>query len=133
MNEINVWAILAAAVACFLVGGVWYSPILFLKPWMEGCKLTEAELNAGNMGKIFGGAFVLSLLMAANLAAFLADPKTDMAWGATAGFLAGFGWASLGLGVLYLFERRPLRLWLVNAGYLTVSFVLMGAILGAWR
>ena len=38
-----------------------------------------------------------------------------------------------GLGVVYLFEQRPLKLWLVNAGYMTVAFSVMGAILALWR
>ena len=33
--------------------------------------------------------------MAINLAMFLADAKTTATWGATAGFLAGFGWIAL--------------------------------------
>jgi hypothetical protein len=35
--------------------------------------------------------------------------------------------------VTYLFERRPLGHWGVNAGYQTVAFLIMGAILGAWH
>jgi len=85
------------------------------------------------MTKIFGLAFVFALFMAANLAAFLAEPKTTASWGATAGFLAGFGWVTLGIATIALFERRSAKYVLINGGYMTVSFVLMGLILGAWR
>jgi hypothetical protein len=78
-------------------------------------------------------AFVLSLVMAVNLAMFLNDPKTTLAWGATAGFLAGFGWVAMGIGIVALFERRSLKYVLINGGYLTVALTAMGAILGAWR
>jgi hypothetical protein len=37
-----------------------------------------------------------------------------------------------GLGVVYLFEQRPLAHWAVNAGYHVVSYSIMGLILGAW-
>ena len=30
--------------------------------------------------------------------------------------LAGLGWVATGLGVTYLFERRPLGLYLIDAG-----------------
>ncbi len=83
--------------------------------------------------KIFVISFVLSVVMALNLAMFLNDPKTNMAWGATAGFLAGFGWVAMGIGIVSLFERRPWSYVLVNGGYLTVALVVMGAILGGWR
>lgn len=84
-------------------------------------------------GKTFAISFVLSLAMALNLAMFLNDPKTTLAWGAAAGFLAGFGWVAMGIGIVSLFERRPWTYVMVNGGYLTVALVLMGAILGAWR
>jgi len=71
--------------------------------------------------------------MALNLAMFLNDPKTNLSWGATAGFLAGFGWVVMGIGIGSLFERRPWSYVLVNGGYLTVALVVMGAILGGWR
>jgi hypothetical protein len=68
-----------------------------------------------------------------NLAAFLADPKTTAIWGATAGFLAGFGWVTLGIATIALFERRSWKYVLINSGYMIVSFTIMGLILGAWR
>jgi hypothetical protein len=95
--------------------------------------LSEADLAKSNMAKIFGLSFFLALIMAANLAAFLAEPKTTAVWGATAGFLAGFGWVALGLATIALFERRSWKYILINGGYMTVSFVIMGLILGAWR
>jgi hypothetical protein len=39
----------------------------------------------------------------------------------------------MGIGVVFLFERRPKTYVFVNAGYLIVALVLMGAILGGWR
>ena len=50
-------------------------------------------------------SFILSLMMALNLAMFLNDPKTNLSWGATAGFLAGFGWVAMGIGIVSLFEH----------------------------
>lgn len=132
-NGINVWAVLTAAAGNFLIGGLWYSPALFHRGWMRANGFTEQHLEKGHPALIFGGAFVCSLIMAANLAAFLAGPDTDLAWGATAGLLAGLGWAALGLVVIALFERRPWSYMLINGGYLTLSFTVMGAIIGAWR
>jgi hypothetical protein len=131
MQTLNPWAILAAAVSAFLVGGLWYSPVLFGALWKRANRFSEDPPPAS--GKIFAISFVLSLIMAFNLAMFLNDPKTTVAWGATAGFLAGFGWVAMGIGVISLFERRPWSYVIVNGGYLTVALVLMGAILGWWR
>ncbi len=131
--NVNLWAVLVAAISSFLIGGLWYSPALFHRAWMRANGFEDKDLERGNPGIIFGLSFVFSLLMAANLAAFLSGPETDLAWGATAGLLAGLGWVALGLAVVALFERRPARYILINGGYLTLSFTVMGAILGAWR
>jgi hypothetical protein len=53
--------------------------------------------------------------------------------GATAGFLAGFGWCFMGIGMIALFERKPWSYVLINGGYLTVALTVMGLVLGAWR
>jgi hypothetical protein len=133
MPHINWLAVLAAAVSTFVIGGLWYSPVLFGRAWMSVNNFSQADLAKSNMAKIFGFSFFFALIMAANLDAFLAEPKTTAAWGATAGFLAGFGWVTLGLATIALFERRSWKYMLINGGYMTVSFVIMGLILGAWR
>ena len=133
MSAINWLAVLVAALSTFLLGGLWYSPVLFGKAWMKENGFTDDDMKKGNMGMIFGLSFMWSLVMAANLAMFLNDSKTGTAWGATAGFLAGFGWVAMSIFIIGLFERRSLRYLLINAGYMTVSFVVMGLILGAWR
>jgi hypothetical protein len=93
----------------------------------------QSEPPAGNPAKIFGISFLLSLVMAFNLAKFLDSPTTTAAWGATAGFLAGFGWCFMGIGIVCLFERKPWSYVLINGGFLTVALTIMGLILGAWR
>ncbi len=133
MPHLNWLAVLAAAVSTFALGGLWYSKGLFGRAWMSVNNLTEADLAQGNMVKIFGLSFVFAVIMAANLAAFLADAKTNAVWGATAGFLAGFGWVALGIATIALFERRSWKYILINGGYVTASFVIMGLIIGAWR
>ncbi len=132
-EHVNWLAVVAAALSTFVLGGLWYSPALFGRAWMAENNLSEEQLRKGNMAKIFGLSFVFSLLMSANLAMFLAEPKTTALWGATAGFLAGFGWVALGITIIALFERRSWKYIFINTGYMTVAFVLMGVILGAWR
>jgi hypothetical protein len=130
---INLWAVLVAALANFLIGGLWYSPALLGKTWMRANGFTEADLKKGSPAVIFGVSFVFCLIMSANLAGFLSGPETTLGFAILAAIAAGLGWAALGLGVIALFERRPLSYLMVNGGYLTVSFAAMGAILGAWR
>jgi hypothetical protein len=130
-HTLNFWAILVAALSAFLIGGFWYSPALLGGAWKNANGFGSDFPGAGP--RVFVVAFVLSFVMAVNLAMFLNDAKTNLAWGATAGFLAGLGWAAMGIGIVALFERRSLKYVLINGGYLTVALTTMGAILGAWR
>lgn len=134
MSTINWLAVLVAGLSAFLLGGLWYSPILFYRQWLEANGFTDEQVQAGaNPARSFGFSFVFALLMAVNLAMFLNDPSTTAGFGAFAGFAAGFGWAGLGLGIVALFEQRPWSYILINGGYLTVALTVMGVILGAWR
>jgi len=133
VQHINYAAVVTAAVSTFVIGGLWYSPAMFHRAWMSANGFTEADLARGSAARIFGAAFVLSLLMAANLAAFLSGPDTTLAWGTAAGALTGLGWVAPAIATIALFERRPARYIAINAGYFAVAFVVMGAILGAWR
>lgn len=130
--NLNYWAILAAALSTFLIGGLWYSPAVFGKAWMAENGFTEESLKNGNMAKIFGLAFLLGLIAAVNLAMFLGN-ESSIANGAFYGFLAGFGWVATFVGTHYLFERKSFRLFLINAGYAVVALTVMGVILAAWK
>jgi hypothetical protein len=128
---VNWLAVLVAAVSTFVLGGLWYGP-LFGKTWLAVTGIPEERLREGNQGVIFGVSFVLELIAAVLLAMFL-GPESTLAFGIFAGLSVGLGWVGTSLGVTYLFERRPLGHWGVNAGYQTVAFLIMGAILGAWH
>ncbi|MDB5230810.1 MAG: hypothetical protein JWN76_1615 [Chitinophagaceae bacterium] len=132
MSTINWLAVTVAALSNFLLGGIWYSNALFGKAWAKENKL-DPETLKGGMPRIFGLAFLWSVVMSVNLAMFLNVPKTTTSWGATAGFLAGFGWVAMAIFIIGLFERRTTRYMLINAGYMTLSFIIMGTIIGAWR
>ena len=129
MSNVNALAVLAAAVTSFLIGGVWYSPILFANAWMREAGLDPARLGQ-RVGRVFAGAFVMSLIVAVNLAALLGE-GASVGWGVGAGALAGVGFATASLATVFLFERRSLTLILIDGGYLAVSYTAMGAIIAA--
>lgn len=128
----NYPAILVAALIGFIVGGVWYSPLLFDKAWMREAGLDQVALKQARLGRVFGLAFLALLVTAFNLSAFL-GARATLAFGAFAGLAAGLGWVAMSLGIIYLFEQRSLKLWLINAGCQVVTYTLMGAVIGGWR
>jgi len=131
---INWPAVLVAALSAFMVGGMWYSPKAFGTAWMADTGLSQEEIRKGNKARAFGMTAVFSLIMAVNLAFFLASPTMPLtiAWGAQAGFYAGV-WTFSAIAIHSLFELKSWRLIFINGGYSVVSLTLMGAILGAWR
>jgi hypothetical protein len=128
----NFAAIFVAALMSFALGGLWYSPLLFAKAWMQAAGLSEQQVREAPMGRIFGLAGVASLVMAFNLAAFI-GPKASLGFGLFAGAAAGIGWVAMSLGVIYLFEQRSLKLWLINSGYQVLAYTLMGGLIGVWQ
>jgi hypothetical protein len=129
---LNHIAIISAAVLAFAIGGAWYGP-LFGKAWMAENGLTNESLAAGNPAKIYGLAFVYTLVMAYNLGFFLADPSIGTRMATFYGFATGFGWIAMALLVVGVFERRSMKLMLINGGYMTVTLTLMGLVIGVWR
>jgi len=127
---LNWISVFVAALSGFVIGGLWYGP-LFQKPWMRLSGMTKQKGAQASMAVTFGGAYVLNLLAAIGIAMLLGD-HGGWATGLHTGAFAGFFFVSAALGVIHLFERRPLGLWCINAGYQVVNFAAMGAILGAW-
>ncbi|MDQ8758055.1 DUF1761 domain-containing protein [Sphingosinicella sp. LHD-64] len=131
MPEVNYIAVLLAALSAFVLGGLWYSPVLFGNKWAALTGQSEEVLKSGSMPVIFGGAFLLNLIAAFVLAMFLGPMPPSHA--TLAGLSVGLCWVAASLGVNYLFERRPLGLWLINSGYFVLQFTAMGAIIGAFN
>jgi hypothetical protein len=128
--EINWFAIVMAALSSFPLGFLWYGP-LFGKAWAAEVGMTDEKAKSGNPAIVFGGAFVLALIQASTFAMFLGPVSNPEA--ALYGLCAGLCWVGAAFGVQYLFERKGWKLMAINAGYNTVAFTLIGAIIGAWK
>ncbi len=129
-ENINWLSVIVAAISSFLIGGIWYGPI-FGKVWMTEFGFTEVDLKKRSIPKTFGLSLLLSFIAALVLEFFI-GADTDLIFGAMAGFFAGFGWVATFLGILYLFEMKSYKAYLINAGYCIVALTVMGIILGAW-
>ena len=132
MPNVNLFAVLLCGVSSLVLGAIWYSPMLFAKAWQRGAGLSDEQAKTGNMAVIFGTTFALSLIAAYVFGMFLGQTM-PLAGAVGAGFAAGLCWVAASLGISYLFERRPLSLWLINGGYHTLQFTLFGLILGVVR
>jgi hypothetical protein len=140
MVEVNYWAVLVAGVSSIVLGSLWYGP-LFGKPWMAIMGYTQQSMEAAKnkgMTKIyliaFGGALVMAYVLTHSIHTSVAFYNVS---GYMVGLQAGF-WNWLGfiapvtLGVV-LWEGKPWKLWLINAGYYLVLLLIVGLILALWR
>ena len=132
MNGINLWAVVAAAVSAFLLGGLWYSAALFGKAWQREAGRSDEELKARSPAAMFGLSLLLSLVAAYVFAMFL-GPAPALGFSLGAGAAAGLFWVAASFGINYLFEARSLKLFVINGGYHTLQFTLYGLILGLWH
>ena len=125
----NPWAVLAAGVSSFLLGGLWYSPALFGAAWNRE---NGGPIPAGHPAKVFGVSLVFSLIAAAAFGHWL-GPDPNLAGAIKGGIVAGFGFVAASFGINYQFAQRSFKLWLIDGGYHTAQFLLFGVILGLWH
>ena len=122
-------AVPVAALATFVIGGPWYSPALFLKPWLQAMNVTPTK--PGHPARVFGLAYLFSLLSCALLASMLAPDAGPLA-GLKLGALVGAGFVAASFGINYQFANRSLVALCIDGGFHILQFTAFGLILGAW-
>jgi hypothetical protein len=136
LGNINFLALAVAALASFGLGALWYSPILFAKPWQRALGFTDEYLQKGNMALIFGSSFALICLMDFGLAVILqghASRDISASSGFLYGLLIGLFFVATSYGINMLYQRKSFLLWAIDSGYQVLYLAITGAILGAWR
>jgi len=129
MPDVNVLAVLVAALSSFLLGGAWYSAALFEGAWRRAAGGPEI---GGHPAKVFGLSFLFALIAALAYALIVPPPQSALAAGAQ-GLLVGAGLVAASFGINYQVANRPSILWLIDGGYHTVQFGIYGLVLGLWR
>jgi len=128
-SSINMLVVFAATVVANVLGGLWYSPVMFGKPWRKANAMSEPSGNAS--AGTFVSSFILHLIAASMLAALL-GPSAGGIEGLQLGGLIGVAFVFTAMGATNLFEHRPLYLIAINSGYHIVSLSLVGYIIGRW-
>jgi len=135
-SGLNIWELIVASLSTFVIGFFWYGNFLFGKSWQKLAGLSEEDLAKANMGLIFVSAFILNFIVALFISFFT---EIAMMLGSSA-LMAGLfavilciGFVATTFGVNFLFSRKPIRLYLIDVGYMVVSFFVMGLIIGIWH
>ncbi len=134
--SVNYVAVIVVTIAGFLLGWLWYSPVLFAKPWMVEMKITPDSIKTSNlnMPRLFGTGLMLTLISTFALAWLLRGQGViGLLHGAEFGGVVGLLIVGARLANGGLWEQRSLRLQTINIGHEVALFALQGAILATWR
>ena len=127
----NYLAILVAAIANMVIGFLWYGPI-FGKKWMALSGMTEEQMKSVNPGPLYAQSFVMTLLTYFVLARFVAGALTPIE-GIKVAFLIWLGFVMTVQFTASLFSTKPRALFYLDTGYQLTTYIVAGAILGAWK
>jgi len=130
-------AVIVATLVHYILGGLWYSPLLFGNKFIQLINWTPEQLRqveSQSHAKELALAFVMSLVLVYILAHFVQYTKATNALG---GIQTAF-WLWLGFVVTtqaptVIFEGRSFGLFAINVAYQLVGCALAGAILAIWR
>lgn len=131
--ELRLYPILGAMASRMVLGGLWYSPVLFLKRWMSLTGITSEKMNQGFGGKILVdliGSFIMAGAMAHMI--YWAN-ATELDGGLIVSFLCWIGFTAVTTISTVTYEKRPFALWAIHNGYNLISMLIMGVILALWR
>ena len=139
MHNLNLLAILVAAISVMLVGFIWYSPMLFAKPWMREMGYdpndkASAEKMRKSAGPAYLGSLIASLVSAFVLALFLHEMHVQsLEIGLLVGSHVWLGFVATVQLTGALFTKQSMKLFAINTGYQLVCYLFMSAILTVWR
>lgn len=132
MGEINFWAVVLGALAFFLVGAIWYG-VLFGKAWQKAAGITDDQLEGSNMALIFGLTYLAELVISLTL--WHAITRSGASDRAVMMMAVGFGATIMvpAVGINYLYLRKKMAHFLIDAGHLIVGMAAMGGVFLLFR
>jgi hypothetical protein len=131
MPDVNVGAVIVAALSSFLLGGLWYSKVLFHGAWERAADVKPDPAKTSHGAAVFGLSFVLALV-GAYVFAWWIGPAPALGHAVKTGATIGAAFVATSFGINYLFSGRRFALWAIDAGYHLVQFTLFGLVLGLW-
>lgn len=134
--HVNFLAVAVAAVVAFIIGGLWYSPLLFAKAWVKAHGYTDEQVNEMQKGaaKAYAVTLVCDFLIALAIGVLIGYLDLHRCvQGLKLGLLIWGGFAfPLGL-IASMFSGKRITVFVIDSAYQLVYLVIMGAIITVWR
>lgn len=131
LAEVNFILVILATVVSFSIGALWYSPILFSKPWQKDVGLEGKDIKGSEMGFGMLASAILIFIMVVGLSLLnqMAGGTPELIDGFGRGLMVGIFFVATSYGINIAYQLKPVRLWLIDAGYQVLFLAVSGAIL----
>lgn len=130
-------AVIVATLVHYILGGLWYSPLLFGNKFLQLINWSPEkvrQMESESHVKELAIAFVMSLILVYILAHFIQYTKATKAMeGIQTAFWLWLGFVVTTQAPTVIFEGRSFGLFLINVAYQFVGCALAGVILAVWR
>ena len=132
--SVNFVPVLVGGALYFAVGSVWYATQVFGKRWMVEVGVTDELREGVNMGVVMGGALVMMILQSLMVSVIINSLGLS-GWGegAAVGLLLAALTAVPTIAINYLYQLRTTTLFAIDASYILLGHVIVGALLGLWQ
>ncbi len=134
IGDFNWIAILAGTLGYFMLGAIWYS-FLFKDKWIAYNKIDMSDPGVkSGVGITMFASFIMMFIITIGIA-FLAYRMGVWGWmsGVKLGFFIGICFACTSMAINMLYEKKPLRLFLINGGYQVLGSIIAAVIVVVWR
>jgi len=135
-GSINWLAAIVGTVIYFALGAVWYSPMLFARPWMAAIGWDEDRPQPGTNPVTYVVPAILYLVAAVAMAILAAATGTDtLSEGVVLGLITGLGFALPMVGVEATFDPnkpKPLTWFGITVAYHLIGFVILAVVIAIW-
>jgi hypothetical protein len=137
LAAVNWLAVIVAAAIYFILGALWYSPVLFAKPWQAAIGWDESRPQPQTNPLTYVVPALLYLVAGIATALLAAATGTDsLSEGITLGLLTGLGFALPMVGVEATFDPnkpKPLVWFAITVAYHLIGFLILAVIIAVWQ
>ncbi len=135
-SHVNYGAVVVSAVIFFILGSLWYS-VLFRSSWLQELKRHNIVIKEPTKNSLlikmlltFGANLLASYAMACLV---IMTGSTTVQSGLMLGIITALGFAATALGLVFIWESRSLRLFLIDSGYPALGIIITAALLSFWK
>jgi len=133
LHQTNYLAIIVSALVYFVIGAIWYSPLLFAKPWMANVGRSEEQLKSGS--KIVYLYTLVALIVICFVTSFIIWilGTVQCVSAIKVGLFISLGYTSTVVAINNWYGQRSAKLTCIDAGYHVVGITLAAIILTVWK